>query len=155
MIAQPCRHCGGTGLAHAPARRADALLQLPPFGRAVEQAVRAGTLRDWGVDLFYKPDPANAVRGEFDAWEQAERSNKMRGAGHAMVLPLGAKVANFRWPAIPVPAFDGTQVIFWGYQCSEQEQEEIAVALLAAGYEQVDVRGDRSAPGCPKRFRVR
>lgn len=142
-----CPHCNGRGVLHAePVRRGNALGKLPPFGREVEQAVRDGAVRFGGVDIFHYPAPANHLRGAIDAWTLAAQSRAAGGPGGAMVLPPGDTVASYRWPAIPMRHVDTPCVVFWGYGCSVAEERAFGEALVAAGYDMVDVRGGPSGP---------
>ena len=63
--------------------------RLPPYGATVERQLRAG--RHNNLYLFTGPD----------AWRRAEDRERACGDGTAMVLPLDADPAAFRWPAIP------------------------------------------------------
>ena len=144
-----CQHCKGTGAVQQreTAMRGNALGKLPPFGREVEQAAREGRLPILGVMVFYKPIAPNEFHMERDAWALAAECNAAR-PGSAMVLPVGADVKSFRWPAIPSDACD-TQIAFCAYGCAESEQVGIARDLLAVGYRRVFVLG---GPGCPLTF---
>lgn len=142
-----CPHCNGRGVIHGePTRRGNALGKLPPYGRDVEQAVRDDTLPWSGVDIFHKPDPANHCRGAIDAWTMAARSHTDRGVGSAMVLPPGEAVSSYRWPAIAVRYVDTPCVVFWAFGCTAAEERAFGEALVAAGYDVVDVRGGPTGP---------
>jgi len=64
---------------------------LPPFGRAVEQALIAG--RHPNVYLFAGPGR--------DAWGLARARQSVCGPASALVLPPGTDPASYRWPALP------------------------------------------------------
>lgn len=63
--------------------------KLPPFGREVAAVIAAG--RAPNCYVFAGPN----------AWARAKRRREQFGAGSAMVLPLAADPADFRWPRLP------------------------------------------------------
>ena len=71
---------------------------LPPFGRAVEQALNEG--RHPNVYLFAGPGR--------DAWGLARARQSVCGPASALVLPPGTDPASYRWPALPDLVVDMT-----------------------------------------------
>ena len=63
--------------------------RLPPYGVTVQRQLRAG--RRANIYLFTGTA----------AWRRASDRERACGDGTAMVLPLDADPAGFRWPAVP------------------------------------------------------
>ena len=148
-----CRYCNGTGQTPpaqsptpAPARRLPTG-PLPPFGIAVAERVRADASPPGGVQLFIRPCPVT----DKDAWALAEQVRKDDGPGGAMVLPIGADPAEYRWPPIPIRFVECPALVVWAYGMTAEEEVFYGEGLIAAGYDVVDVRG---GPTGPLRFKA-
>ena len=68
-------------------------IRLPPFGREVAEAVKAGARMN--VYLY-------ATR---DAWDRARNRRGDHGSGSALLLPPGDDPARYRWPTVPNGVF--------------------------------------------------
>lgn len=138
-----CAHCGGRGRIPVkqprplPATRGAAAGKLPPFGRDVEEAVRAGRLPSGGVNIFHQPDSRTGQ----DAWQMAEWMRKHCGTGSAMLLPMGDLPGAYRWPALDA------RVVLWAHGMGREEAVALAAALIeASAYSRIEVLGGQGGP---------
>lgn len=120
---------------------------LPPFGIAVAERVRSDGAPAGGVQLFIRPCPVTGM----DAWALAEQVRKDAGPGAAMVLPIGADPAEYRWPTIPIRFAEWPALVVWAYSMTAEEEAFYGEGLIAAGYDVVDVLG---GPTGPLRFKA-